>query len=253
MFVYIIINDVNGKYYIGKTVSNNLQKYLNDKVWDAFNRPSLRSHLYAAVRKHGPEHFSIHPLISTLTTNEDLCFYETVLIAQYDAQNPEVGYNICRGGEGFTGPQSESARKKISETSKKMWQRPGHSENFVAKVTGKIRSPEALANYRNSDYITARRGSTLPEETKVKISESLTGLTRSVESRGKQSASVLGDKNHFFGKSHTEETRKKMRQSSPHLSGEHNPFYGHTHSEESRQRIRENSFRPSNKGTQTLC
>jgi hypothetical protein len=104
MFVYMIVNDVNGRYYIGKTITTNLRKYLKDKIWEAFRRPSLRSHLFAAIRKYGPEHFSIHPLMSTLTTNEQICYWERELITLMRARDGNVGYNICRGGEGGSGP-----------------------------------------------------------------------------------------------------------------------------------------------------
>lgn len=113
MFVYLIVNRENGKYYVGKTVSTNLKKYLQDKCWDATHRPHLRSHLYAAIRKHGKYAFTIHPLISALTTNQQLCDWETFFIALFNSRNPEVGYNICKGGEGFTGPHSEESKAQI--------------------------------------------------------------------------------------------------------------------------------------------
>jgi hypothetical protein len=144
MFLYLIVNHVNNKIYIGKTKTGDLQKYLKSKFWDAAHQRVGNSYLFNAIRKYGPEYFHIYPLVSTLTTNEDLCFWERVLIAQYDAQNPDVGYNICRGGEGHNGPHSEATCLKIAENSRRMWQRPGHKEAFSLKMMGHDTSPETV-------------------------------------------------------------------------------------------------------------
>ena len=47
----------------------------------------------------------------------------------------------------------------------------------------------------------------------------------------------VGEKNGFYGKHHDEATRKKMRESSPHLSGENHPMYGKHLSETAKQKI----------------
>jgi hypothetical protein len=124
VFIYIIVNDVNDKIYIGKTIGSSLSRYLKQKIYDVRKGWNGVSYLYNAMKFHGVEHFSIHPLISSLTTNEDLCFWERVLIAQYDSQNPDVGYNICRGGEGFTGPHTEQWKKDQSQLLKAMGHKP---------------------------------------------------------------------------------------------------------------------------------
>lgn len=57
----------------------------------------------------------------------------------------------------------------------------------------------------------------------------------SEESLKKMSESRSGDKNHFYGKKHTQETKEKIskRAKERNVSGERNPFYGKTHSKES--------------------
>jgi hypothetical protein len=114
MFVYIIVNQENNKIYIGKTITQNLQSYLRGKINDALGgKYNGRSHLFRAMAKYPSYVWDIHPLISTLKTDEDLCFWERVLIAQYDSQNPDVGYNICNGGQGGRRgvPLSEETKK----------------------------------------------------------------------------------------------------------------------------------------------
>lgn len=63
----------------------------------------------------------------------------------------------------------------------------------------------------------------------------------SEESLKKMSVSRSGVKNHFYGKTHTQETKEKISKKAKerNVSGERNPFYGKTHSEESVQRAKE--------------
>ena len=59
-----------------------------------------------------------------------------------------------------------------------------------------------------------------------------------------------GEGNHFYGKTHSEETRKKLREANLGLhKGEKNHFYGKTHSEKSKELIREKNriYRENNK------
>ena len=62
--------------------------------------------------------------------------------------------------------------------------------------------------------------------------------------------SKIGENNPFYGKTHSEETKKKLS-NDPRLShpGESNPFYGKTHSEETKELIREKNhiYRENNK------
>lgn len=198
MFVYVIVNDLNWKIYIGKTTRPNLRQYLQQKVYEANHYISRRSHLYAAIRKYGREHFHIYPLISGLQTNDELSHWERVLIKALAARNPEVGYNICQGGEGFTGQHSPETRQKISAASREMWQRPETRKSIVSKMEGRPVSPKVIA------MLQARRGTKASPQTIEKLRNSHIGLVRSEASRKKQSLSVTGAGNHFYGKTHSE-------------------------------------------------
>lgn len=50
----------------------------------------------------------------------------------------------------------------------------------------------------------------------------------------------LGDENGFYGKEHSEETRKILSESAKLRTGHRNPFYGRRHSDETKQKIRAN-------------
>lgn len=113
MFVYLIVNDVNGKYYVGKTVNKSLRRYLKQKMSAAIRNPNAHSYLYHAIRKYGFERFHICPLLSTLRTNEELCHWEIELISLFRSRDPKIGYNILPGGG--DAPRNKSWREAISE------------------------------------------------------------------------------------------------------------------------------------------
>lgn len=124
MYVYLIVNRVTGKYYVGQHKGNSLKKYFQTKLSDAFSNRGGRSHLYASMRKHGRGAFTIHALLSDVQSKVELDAYERDFIAFLKSQDPEYGYNICRGGEGFTGPHSEETKRKNTENSLTTWQDP---------------------------------------------------------------------------------------------------------------------------------
>lgn len=123
MFIYLIVNHETGKYYVGQHKGNNLKKYLHQKFHHAQRGISERSQLYRSMRKHPfPNLWSIHALRADIQTKPELDETERDFIKFLRSQDPEYGYNICRGGEGFTGPHTEGTRKKMSVHSKQMWQ-----------------------------------------------------------------------------------------------------------------------------------
>lgn len=69
----------------------------------------------------------------------------------------------------------------------------------------------------------------------VKLSDQR--LIFSEVSKKKMSVARMGDKNHFFGKTHTEETRKVMSDKHYDCNGDKNPFYGKRHSKELQSQI----------------
>lgn len=104
MFIYLIVNHVTGKYYVGQHRGNNLKKYLQQKFYEAERKMGGRSYLYASMRKHGRAAFSIHALLSDIQTKAELDQHEKDFILFFRSRESEFGYNICKGGEGFTGP-----------------------------------------------------------------------------------------------------------------------------------------------------
>jgi hypothetical protein len=136
MFIYLITNTTTGKIYVGQHKGNNLKKYLQDKLsqaWYELKRGKTGSHLFASMRKHPKNTWEIHPLVSNVQTREALNAWEITLIELFDSRNPEVGYNICKGGEGFTGPVLEETRRKLRKTSLAWNSDPANAEAIKAR------------------------------------------------------------------------------------------------------------------------
>jgi len=125
MYIYLIVNHITGKYYVGQHKGNNLKKYLQDKFAAAKRKTSGSSHLFNAMRKY-TDHttWSIHALLSNIQTKAELDAVEKDFISFLRSQDPEYGYNICRGGEGFTGPHTEQWKRNQSRKLKAMGHKP---------------------------------------------------------------------------------------------------------------------------------
>jgi group I intron endonuclease len=187
MFVYVIVCSETLKIYIGQHKGDDLKKYLSKKYWDAHYYSGKRSHIYAAMRKHPRESWSIHPLISGIESRNELDETERLLIYALKSQHPDVGYNICDGGEGFTGPQSESARAKISASLREQYKNGRHMSD----------EGRASVGAKNRQHGLGRHSS---EETRKKQSQALKG-NPACASRG------------MLGRKHSEATLTQMRES----------------------------------------
>lgn len=53
-----------------------------------------------------------------------------------------------------------------------------------------------------------------------------------------KSEAMTGEGNHFFGKTHSGETKRKLSENAKQRIGEKNPFYGKKHSEETKDKLR---------------
>lgn len=124
MFIYVIVCSENLKIYVGQHKKERLDRYLQQKYFDATRYSGKRSHLYAAMRAHPKETWSIHPLVSGVESHDELDELERHFIKVLKSQHPDVGYNICDGGEGFTGPHTAEWRQQTLDRVRKYWAQP---------------------------------------------------------------------------------------------------------------------------------
>ena len=228
MFIYVIVCSETLKIYVGQHKKNDLGKYLSQKFYDAHHYSGKRSHIYAAMRRHPRESWSIHPLVSGVESRTELDELEKHFIRVLKTQHPEVGYNICDGGEGFTGTFTEASLRKMSAShlgfrhsleSREKMRKPkpaGHGDKVSAAMMG---------NKRGVGHHTTL-GTKLSEEHKAKIGAASLGNKYSVGknlghtynlgrkhsdvAKENMSVSLMGNKNRL-GTKHSEETKAKMR------------------------------------------
>lgn len=166
MYIYCITNLINGKIYVGQHKSEDLGKYFRKNIRFALRGRTDKPRLYEAIRDHGPEQFTISPIVRPVN-EEQMEQLERFFIRVLDSRNSDTGYNVLEGGSSFLGhsqrgrskseehrkklsasqkgvsraPRSEEHRRKISENKKKWWK--------ANKATFK-RSEESLEKTRQA-------------------------------------------------------------------------------------------------------
>lgn len=113
-----------------------------------------------------------HDILKTGLTREQAIIEEKNLISAYDSTNYEKGYNMMTGGDGLGTHTRET-------------------KEYLRKINlGKKWTDEQKEAQRKRSL-----GHTLPEESKEKLREKR-----------------IGDKNPFYGKKHTEESKRRIKE-----------------------------------------
>ena len=177
----------NGKKYVGITTTNPKERWgLNGAKYKS------NKHFYRAIQKYDWNNIS-HQVFEVDTLKE-MYYLEKYLIAYYQTNKNEFGYNKSSGGEVSSAGchRSEEIRKKISESQK-----------------GRHLSIET--RHKMKGRIPWNKGKTISEETKKKISITNKGKHCSEEVKIKISESLKGHIPWNKGKRLSEETKAKMK------------------------------------------
>ena len=196
--VYQARNKIDGKLYVGKTVSDlKTRKSAHLSV-----ARSGKGRLFQnALRKYGAENFEWSVLFSSENKSE-LCVMEKEFVHLLGSKAPG-GYNLSDGGEsGFAGgTHSPETKAKIAAAGKgKDRVSIEGRERIAAAHRGTTHTQEARAKIS-----AAGRGRVHSEETKRLIGEGNRGKYVSIETRAKQSISLKGKRT---GCKHTAERPK---------------------------------------------
>ena len=196
--VYMHTNKINHKVYVGITSKpveqrwgKNGYKYKNNKYF------------WNAIQKYGWNNFE-HIIFMTNLTQEKACRVEQLLIALYNTNNTEYGYNLSSGGEnGFYGCHvSEEQRQKKSEQMKGLY---AGENNPMYGVSPKERMDEdTYNNWKKS--IQERMSS---EEFKEKMRQINLGKKYSDEINVKKG--LKGENHPMYGKEMPDEIKEKLR------------------------------------------
>ena len=179
-YIYLIVNNVNGKTYVGQrktTKSCSSDKYMGSG-----------KHLKCAQKKYGIENFEKF-LIQYCNSKEELDKQEVFWVAEYRSRG-KAEYNICAGGRGgcATGEEhynygkhlSEETKRKISEANKGKKLGP-YSKERVEKAAsahrGKKVSEEGRKNISEAHkgQVPWNKGKHFSEEARRKMSEAHRG------------------------------------------------------------------------------
>lgn len=95
--VYIHINKINGKVYIGQTCKGTKQRWR--KNGEGYKK---NVYFYKAIQKYGWDNFK-HIIVYKNLTQEEANYYERFLIKKYNALNSNYGYNLREGGSNLSG------------------------------------------------------------------------------------------------------------------------------------------------------
>ena len=106
--IYLIINEINGKCYIGKTID------FKRRMRDHRSAKSKTSLLHKSIRKYGWKNFTVIKLHEDVPM-DDIEWLEKHCILIWNTMNPE-GYNLRFGGN--RGLPSEETKKRISKSVK---------------------------------------------------------------------------------------------------------------------------------------
>ena len=174
MEIYKITNLVNGKCYIGQTVTTFNERYnfagkgiervlayleMREAKSNAYSKKLYyNDHLLKAIRKYGTNNFTVE-IIDKAQDIDELNEKEMYWIKYYKAY--EKGYNQCKGGNGNHGYiPSEETRKIWSRQRKGMHageKNPNYGGRLITKEVRRKMSKARKGKYMGKDSPVARK------------------------------------------------------------------------------------------------
>ena len=194
--IYIIINLINGKEYIGITKRGYLNRF-RGHINSSKQKNNKRGNyvLYKAMRKHGVENFKVE-LLEQVDTFEEAKVKEQEYISALRTYYKDLlswGYNMTRGGDGKgISYVTEKQRAKLREIS--------------------------LSLHRNEEYRNKFLKAMRSEQHRKSVSLANSGSNNGMYNKGYL---ISGDKNYWYGKygkdapnfgnKYSEESKEKIR------------------------------------------
>ena len=244
-YVYEITNNINGRKYIGKHSTNNL----ND------NYMGSGKALLKAINKYGVENFSKN-IIVVCESEKEAYLEEQRLIKERNAVESNLYYNIVDGGQGI------SSSYMINR-----WKDKDYREFHRLKLVRMWQDED----YRKSQSLRMKdisRNLWENENHRKLISEKMIKYCSNEEVKKERSIRVKGENNPMYGTKHTDKEKENLSKISKKLwenevyrnktteairkatntkehkekmskinSGVGNPMYGKTHSDSTKLKI----------------
>jgi group I intron endonuclease len=170
MFIYLITNAANGKFYVGKWAGPRLLSRWHSHLAEV--RRGSKSALHNAIRKYGPGAFGIRALTEVNISVDELSLLERLWIMVLGAQNRKLGYNISAGGDGASYRRSEETRRRMSAARYKLYQDPDMLLQQAGICRGMAGIPKNFTDAsrtRLAESGRKRRGEKRSEESKARM------------------------------------------------------------------------------------
>lgn len=197
MYVVYMHKTPSNKVYIGIT-SQKPEKRWNEGL-------SYNKYFTNAIIKYGWDNIE-HIIMAENLSKEDACKMEQELISKYKSTDSKFGYNITIGGNvgclGYRHTDDTKHQMSLDRQGKKLIRR---KKNYKPWNLGTHLTDSQKENLRQH-----RLGTTQSDETRQKISNAIKGRTYTDEYKYKVSVRQTGCNNSFYGKSHSEKTRKRI-------------------------------------------
>lgn len=224
--IYQTTNLINNKIYIGKHITDNVNdNYLGSGII-----------LVNAIKKYGKENFS-KEILFVFDSEEDMNNKEREII-DINIINDDKYYNIALGGYGGCVVLHKD-HPKYFETKSKLAESHRNNRDKTSERVKELHKQKKVGMYgkkqseyqkqRVSETLKGKKGKSPSEESKAKYRETM-----------KRKASDPNYKHPLKGRKHTEESIKRM---SERQSGENNGMFGKTQSDETRKKIAEKAKR----------
>lgn len=181
MFVYLLTNSVNGKYYIGKYEGKVLSTYIKRTFREAQSGSQGKTALYNAIRKYGKDKFSFKILLKTPSKSATR-FWEAFFIEFTDAR--VYGYNISSGYE----PPSRVGKKNTLEHNRKIGlANKGHivSQSQRRAIAARQKGHVSTKAQKHSLLIGQKRPRTIEQRAKLSLATRQRWQALSEEDRDK--------------------------------------------------------------------
>ena len=180
--IYLVTNLINSKRYIGQTSCKTVEDRFNRHCREANSQARTNCYFHNSILKHGPENFKVELIEDGISANK-IDEKEKFYIEKYNTfyLNGQ-GYNMTSGGQGIHNyHHTDNTKKKLSESSKSMWE----------KIRQDPEEYKRLCDIRSINH----KGWKPSKET--------------IENMKKAAYKRDGELNPFWGKSHSEETKRR--------------------------------------------
>lgn len=177
----------NDMVYIGIT------SWKPEKRWQNGRGYYKQSHFYNAIKKYGWDNFK-HEILFEDLTKEEAEQKEIKLIAEYQSNNRNFGYNIANGGN-CAGTVSEETKQKISRANMGNQYGKGNvlSDEHKRKISEAMKGNQHTKGRKMPEHVMQMLiRSRQNEEVRKKISIANTGKRHSEETKRKLSESHKG-------------------------------------------------------------